>query len=116
MDDEDPEVTVAKWMAFRQAQRDNRKKVHLLTWALALPVAWLAWKLQSYQAVMDWANVAANDGLTASEAERVRLLVEICTVISAWMITVTLLFPLRIYLRARWEVDPERFGMSPNGE
>lgn len=104
--DEDPEVTVAKFMAYRRAQHRNRKMAHLITWLLALPVAWLAWKFQAYHLVMDWMSISPSDG------ERVRLLMEIVTVAGTWMITVNLQFPLRLYLRARWEVDPKRFGIS----
>lgn len=108
--EEDAQVTVTKYMAFRRAQRRNRTKAHLISWMLALPVAWLAWKSKSYQLLLDWLN------LTTVVGERLRLLTEIATVGWVWMLTVTFLFPLRWHLRSRWRVDPERFGLSDNEE
>jgi len=108
--EEDPEATMAKYMAYRRTQRRNKLKARLLSWVLAMPVAWFAWKLQSYHLLLDWLN-------TATPVEpRVRMMAEAATVGWAWMLAVLVLYPLRRYLRKKWQVNPERFGLGDRKE
>lgn len=104
--DQDPEVLVAKYKAFRSEQRRLKMKTHFLSWVLAIPVAWFAWKSNAYGVILELSNTSSvsHNGL--------HNLVEVSTVALAWLLTVAFLFPLRWHLTNRWKVDPERFGLS----
>ena len=109
-EDEDRELTVAKYRAFRRKFYRNRRRAMFTTWVLALPVAWLAWEWNAYQLLFDWLN------LSNAEADMIRPLAQFVTVLWAWTVGHLILTPLKWYLINRWEVNPEEFGLAPVDE
>lgn len=107
--DTDPQVTITKWRAYNREKMRVHQRTHIVCWVIALPVAWWAWKTQSYQIVMGWFE------MSAVEAQRARPIFEFCTIVGAWMWSVILLAPLRWHLKSRWRVDPDRYGLSSGG-
>lgn len=106
-DEIDPEVQMAKHMAYTRAKMRLHRKVVIISWILALPAFWFTWQSGVHQHLVTWLEPTET-----ANPELAVLIIRLTTATFAWAAVIALLYPLRVYLKNRWAVDPERFGLD----
>lgn len=106
-DEIDPAVHMTKHMAYSRAETRLHRKVTIISFIIALPAFLFTWQSGVHQylfALIDMPEVA--------NPELLVLVMRATPAMLVWAIVVALLYPLRAYLRNRWAVDPERYGLD----
>jgi len=107
--EEDPEVTVAKYMAYRSAERNAHRKALIVSWAIAAPAAYLATVQFSLgQKMIQWLP-------SGSREMPPDIYIQILTGMIVFSVILLALFPLQIHLRRRWSPARDSFGLSNGG-
>lgn len=107
--EQDPRAEAAKYAAWRRANMRARKQAALATMIIAIPIGWMAWSWNAHLAVLSLLDISST---TSNQATWIRLGISAL----AWEMAVIALFPVRSYLRMRWKVNPERYGLSEGGQ